>query len=79
MSSDNINRAKEIVAKYPEVFEALLEFERTKKIPLLYRRRRINVTIDENVMRDFKQYCQKKGLNMSRILEKKMIEIMKSL
>lgn len=79
MSSDNINRAKEIVAKYPEVFEALLEFERTKKIPLLYRRKRINLTIDENVMRDFKQYCQKKGLNMSRILEKKMIELIKSM
>lgn len=77
MLSDNVARAKKIVNKYPEVFEALLAFERTKKIPLLYKRKRINITINENIIRDFKNYCQKNGLNMSRILEKKMIEIMK--
>ena len=77
MLLDNVVKAKQIVNKYPEVFEALLEFERTKKIPLLYRRKRINVTINENIARDFKNYCQHKGLNMSRVLEKKMIEYMK--
>ncbi len=77
MSLDNVARVKQIVNKYPEVFEALLEFEKTKKIPKLYRRKRINITIDENVMRDFKKYCQHKALNMSRVLEKKMIEVMK--
>lgn len=77
MSFDNVARVKQIINKYPEVFEALLEFEKTKKIPLLYRRKRINITINENVVRDFKKHCQQKGLNMSRILEKQMIEVMK--
>ena len=33
MESRNVKKAKEIIRKYPEVFESLLEFERTKKLP----------------------------------------------
>jgi hypothetical protein len=78
MQSDNVTRAKEIIRKYPEVFESLLEFERTKKIPKLYYRKRLNITIDENILRDFKEYCRKKNINMSRLLEAKMLESIKS-
>lgn len=70
----NISRARQIIAKYPEVFESLLEFERTKKIPKLYRRKRIDITIDENILRGFRAYCERNNLSMSRLLEKKMIE-----
>lgn len=76
MESVNVLRAKQLIARYPEVFESLLEFERTKKIPKLYRRKRLNITIDENVLRDFKAYCEKNSINMSRFLEKEMIESM---
>ena len=76
MESVNVLRAKQLIARYPEVFESLLEFERTKKIPKLYRRKRLNITIDENVLRDFKVYCKKNSINMSRFLEKEMIESM---
>ena len=74
MQSDNVRTVKEIIAKYPEVFESLLEFERTKKIPKLYRRKRLNITIDENILREFKKYCEKKSVNMSRFLEGKIME-----
>lgn len=78
MLSDNVTRAKLLINRYPEVFESLLEFENTKKIPKLYRRKRINLTIDENILRDFKGYCSKNQVNMSRLLEKKMMEAMKN-
>lgn len=77
MQSDNVKRANKLINKYPEVFESLLEFERTKKLPKLYRRKRLNITIDENILRDFKDYCEKKHINMSRLLEEKMAEAMK--
>jgi len=77
MRSGNVEMAKRIIAKYPEVFESLMEFERTKRLPKLYRRKRIKITIDENVLRDFKKHCERKNLNMSRLIEKKMIEEMK--
>ena len=52
MQSDNVKRARELIARYPEVFESLLEFERTKKIPKLYRRKRLNITIDEKIIKE---------------------------
>lgn len=77
MQSSNVIRAKQIIAKYPEVFESLVEFEKTKKLPKLYRRKRLNITIDENILRTFKSYCEKRNINMSRLIEKKMIEEIK--
>ncbi|HLC46594.1 MAG TPA: hypothetical protein VJI75_02525 [Candidatus Nanoarchaeia archaeon] len=74
--SANVLLAKSIINRYPEVFESLLEYEKTKKLRKLYRRARFNITIDENVLRDFKAYCAKNNINMSRALEKKMLEMM---
>ena len=76
--SHNVTKAKELINKYPEVFESLLEFERTKRIPKLYRRKRIDITLDENVLREFKEYCARKSINMSKLLEKKMAEEIKA-
>ena len=78
MELSNVKRAKNIIARYPEVFESLIEFERTKKIPKLYRRKRLNITIDENILRDFKSYSRKNSINISRFLEKNMLEAMKN-
>jgi hypothetical protein len=77
MGSSELMLAKQIIGRYPEVFEALITFEKTKKIPKIYRRKRINITIDENVLREFKGYCRGKNINMSRFAENRMIEAMK--
>ena len=72
MPSANVKLGRKIIARYPEVFAALEEYDRTRKLPKLYRRKRFNVTIDENVLREFKRYCDTRQLNMSRLLEEKM-------
>ncbi len=58
------------IQKHPEIFSALEEFERTKRIPKFSYRKRLDVTIDEHVLKKFKRYCQERGLNMSRVIEK---------
>lgn len=60
------------IKKHPEIFSALEEFERTKKIPKFTYRKRIDVTINEQILRAFKQHCLEKGLNMSRVIENGM-------
>jgi hypothetical protein len=55
--------------KHPQVASALLEFETTKKIPKFSYRKRIDLTIDENVLKAFRAYCSERGLNMSKIIE----------
>jgi|SRR3972149_3654374 len=72
--NETVNKAKKIIAEYPEVFQALLDFETTKKIPKLYRKKRLNITIDENLLRKFKERAKNKGINISRFIERKMIE-----
>ena len=66
--------AFEGIRKHPEIFAALEEFERTKKLPKFTYRKRIDITINEHTLREFKKHCQEKGLNMSRIIEKYMNE-----
>lgn len=60
------------IKKYPEIFSALEEFERTKKIRKFSYRKRIDITINEQILNEFRKYCQKNGLNMSRVIENYM-------
>ncbi len=70
--------AIEAIKKHPEIFSALEEFERTKKIPKFTYRKRLDVTINENILRKFKEYCRNNGFNMSRLIEKYMIRELKN-
>lgn len=69
-SSKFLLRAKKIIRENPRMFDALLEFERTKKLPKLVYRKRINLTINAEILKKFKGYCQEKNYNMSRLIEK---------
>ena len=69
-------RALQVIREHPEAFEALLEYERTKKLPKLSYKERANFTIDSTLLRKFRAYCKEKGLNMSRLVEKHLKEEM---
>ena len=73
-SSKFLETARKIVRENPEAFEALLEYERTKKLPKLSYKERANFTIDSTLLRKFRGYCKEKGLNMSRVVERCMKE-----
>lgn len=75
-SSKFVETARRIIREKPEVFEALLEFERTKRLPKTTYRERINLTIDHSLLHRFKRYCRENNLNMSRVVEKQMKEVL---
>jgi len=78
MQPDNIlKNVKRIVKEHPEYFEALIEFERTKKLPKFSYKRRVNFTIDENLFRKFREYCRSQGFKMSSFLERIIYEKIK--
>lgn len=66
--------AIEEIKKHPEIAAALLEFEKTKKIPRFTYRKRLDITINEHILSAFKKHCREKGLNMSRVIENYMKE-----
>ena len=74
MPSSNIIKLAERIAKRDaEVFEILMEFERTRKIST---KTRLNFTIDKSVASKFKKFCRNKGYNMSSKIEKAMLNLL---
>lgn len=63
-----------VIREHPDVFEALLEYERTRKLPKLSYRERANFTIDSGLLRKFRSHCRQNSLNMSRVIEKHIKE-----
>lgn len=57
------------IKKHPEAFEAMLEFERTKKLPRPKYKERINFTLDKNLVRQFRIYAKSRNQKMSNIVE----------
>ena len=70
----NRQRAEKIVKENSEVFESLLEFEKTKRIAT---KERANFTIDKTLLNKFRRHCKQKGLKMSALIENFIMETLK--
>ncbi len=69
-----IETTERLLKEQPEVFEALMEFERTKKISKFTYKKRVNFTLDPELFRKFRDSCDKKGIKMSNRVEQLMKE-----
>lgn len=71
MSSDKpfMERAREIIKRNPEYFEALVEFEKTGKLPKFTSKKRIDITIDADILNKFKKFCKERGFKISNRIE----------
>ena len=76
-SSKFVDIAKKIVREKPEVFEALLEYERTGKLPKPNPKERVNFTIDARLIRKYREWCRQQGYSMSAHIEKSIKEELK--
>lgn len=77
-SSEFLKRAKRLIREYPEMFNALEEYDHTRKLTKVNYKTRANFTIDADVLRQFRSHCQKFGLNMSRLIENYFKEELKN-
>lgn len=73
-SSKFLQTARRIIRENPDVFEALMEFERTKRLPRVNVRERINLTLDSNLLHRVKRYCKEKNIILSRLVERHLKE-----
>ena len=67
-----VELARKKIRENPEVFDALLELERTGKVPKFTKKERVDVTIDSEILRKFRTYCEKNKLKISNLIEKLM-------
>lgn len=63
-------KAIEIIKKNPEYFEALVEFEKTGRLSKFTYKKRVNFTIDSDLLKKFKLLCEEKGIKMSTQIER---------
>ena len=61
--------ARRLVKEHPEYFDALLVYEKIGKLPKFNYKKRVNFTIDNNLLREFRSYCIKNGMKMSSVIE----------
>jgi len=73
-----LKKAKEIIKKNPEIFEALVEFEKFGKVPKFTHKERANFTIDSTILKKFREYCRKNNINMSAKIESLIIKELKT-
>ena len=72
-----LERARQFIKENPRMFSALEEYDKTRKLPKLVYRERINLTINQDMLKKFKEYCRKNSYNMSRLIEKHIKEELK--
>jgi|GEM_PF-803872 len=68
-STDYVQTARRLIRENADLFDALLEYERTKKIPKLSRKKRVNFTVDADLVREFRREAAKRGVAMSAAVE----------
>ena len=64
-----LQNAKKAVMLYPEIFDALEEYDRTHRLKKINYKERANFTIDSNLLIRFRKYCQLNGMKMSAKIE----------
>ena len=69
-----IKNTDKLIKEQPEIFEALLEAERTGRVPKFTHKKRIDITIDSETLRKFREFCRKKGYKLSTRIEKLVIQ-----
>jgi len=77
MSSDKLEKAKKLIALHPEWFEALGVYDESGKLPRFPTKVRVNFTVDEELYHKFRQFCKRKGLKMSQVVENKVLEFLR--
>jgi hypothetical protein len=61
---------KKLVQENRVYLEALEEFDRTGQLNKVNVKERVTFTIDMNLMRKFRSYCESNNLKMSQVVEK---------
>jgi hypothetical protein len=72
-----LKNAKKSIMLYPEIFDALEEYDRTHRLKKVNYKKRANFTIDSSLLNRFRKYCQLNGMKMSAKIEEYVKEELK--
>lgn len=61
--------SKTVYERYKDLFQQLEDYDKTHKLRKIRYKKRVDLTIDAQLWNKFKNYCQKKGMKMSNVVE----------
>lgn len=67
-------KIREIVEENRDYLEALEDFDRTGQLRKVRVKERVNFTVDSLVMHKFRTICEDKGIKMSSVVERLILE-----
>lgn len=68
-SSKFVEATRRLIRENPDLFEAIVEFEHTGRMPKLSRKAHVDLTLDAGLFREFRREAAKRGLKMSQVVE----------
>ena len=71
------NKIKDLVEKNKDFLQALEEFDRTGQLSKSTYKERVNFSLDMDLMRKFRNHCEKNNLKMSNVVERLLKEKLK--
>ena len=74
LSKERINKTIQEDKPY---LDALLEYERRGKLKKVYYKERLDITVDEGVLKALKSYCKERGIKVSNFIEQLIKEKLK--
>lgn len=63
-------KIRKIIQEDRPYLDALLEYERTGKLRKVSYKERIDITIDENILKAIRTYCKENNIKVSNFIEK---------
>ena len=75
--SEFMQAFRKVLRENPQMFDALEEYDRTRRLRKIEYKERVDFTIDQNVLRHFRRVCKENGYAMSKLLENYMKEFVK--
>lgn len=64
------DKAKKVINQHQDLFLVLEDLDKTGKLHKLKYKKRVNFTIDEDLVRQFHNYCIHHHLEMSPVIER---------
>lgn len=75
--SEFMQAFRKVLREQPQMFDALEEYDKTRRLRKITYKERVDFTIEQNILRQFRALCKQRGYAMSKVLENCMKEFVR--
>ncbi len=69
-----LEECKKIIFKNIEIFQTLENYDKTGKLYKLNFKKRVDITLDRDILNKFREFCRKSGFKISNRIEQLIVK-----